>query len=277
MLVPTSVRSAPYTCSDTARSSPTLCTRWMSPGGNNPATIADVSDRRTGLDELIVGCELVAGLVLGAQVDADDAPREVVVDRSRLARQPDERHQGEAAVRRRVEQVLAIGLRVADQLVGSQQVRCPQSGLQGRRDGVDLVLARLGDVHRVVEVVDQRAEAGSDQAGPRECRVHECAPVVVVSSRATGWVAGSCPSAVRMASPRTASRSGRGCRRRSPGSTYARRCARRAGPAPRRRVRGRSCAASSPEGSARSRSDGQVHQRQSVRRQLVHRLAPTVI
>ena len=67
--------------------------------------VAGERDRRAGLDQVAVAGEAEAGLVLGALVDADDAPREVVVDRRRLPGQPDEGHQGEGAVRCDVQHV----------------------------------------------------------------------------------------------------------------------------------------------------------------------------
>ena len=67
--------------------------------------VAGERDRRAGLDEVAVAGEAVAGLVLGAFVDADDTPREVVMDGRGLTGQPDERHQGEGAVGCDVQQV----------------------------------------------------------------------------------------------------------------------------------------------------------------------------
>ena len=68
--------------------------RW-----HQPRHVTGERDRRAGHDQVAVGGEAVARLVLRALIDADDAPGQVVVDRGGLSREPDEGDQGEGAVR----------------------------------------------------------------------------------------------------------------------------------------------------------------------------------
>lgn len=63
-----------------------------------------------------------ARLVLGALMDAHDAPGHMVVDGGRLAGQPDQGHQGEGAVRRDVQDVGPVPRGVPDPVLREQQV-----------------------------------------------------------------------------------------------------------------------------------------------------------
>ena len=88
----------------------------------------------------------VADLGLHAAVDADDAPRDVVVDRRALPGQPDERDDREPAGRRDVQEVLAVGVRVAELVLRRQPAVDGEQALQALRDRVRIVDQALGIV-----------------------------------------------------------------------------------------------------------------------------------
>jgi hypothetical protein len=66
--------------------------------------------------------DFINGLVFFSPVHADDTPGDVIVNRRRLTRQPDERDDGEAAIRFDMQNVLAIFYLVGLELLGAEKV-----------------------------------------------------------------------------------------------------------------------------------------------------------
>ena len=110
----------------------------------------------------------VARLALAALVDADDAPRHVVMDRRALPGQPHERDDRQPPARRDVQKVLAIALLVGDAVLGGQPAVVREQRAEARADGVGVVEEAVG----VGDEVGQRVgrHAGSD-ARRRRCPV----------------------------------------------------------------------------------------------------------
>src|SRR3954452_24687700 len=128
-------------CSEIAVSSPMLCTRWMSPGGAKPLTLDD----------------------------PEHAPGHVIVDRRDLAGAPDEAHDRERAVRLDVQNVAAVAVRVAESLLGRQDGRTRQVGVELSRDERgDVAPVRVAgddDAHGVDELTQLRAAVDLEHAG----------------------------------------------------------------------------------------------------------------
>lgn len=69
---------------------------------------------------------VIDGLILLAAMDAHHAPGNVVVNRSRLIRQPNERCDGEAAIRLHMENVLPIAFACRRHLLRGKEVAGPE-------------------------------------------------------------------------------------------------------------------------------------------------------
>src|SRR5919202_916448 len=138
MLEPRRSMSPPYTWVEIAISPPAAGTAWVSPagGGRRPRWAPGC-----GLDEV------VAVLALDTAVDADDAPRDVVVDRGRLAGAPHERDDRQPSARRDVQQVLAVGVVPGGAVGGREPAVGGDQPAQVVGDGVRRVDARVGGAH----------------------------------------------------------------------------------------------------------------------------------
>jgi hypothetical protein len=103
------------------------------------------------------------GLFFHADVSADDAPRDVVVDARFLAGQPDQRDDGEAAVGFHVQDVLAVVVRVGFAVLGVQQCRIGEVAGEGFGDPCGdsgVVTAR---VHGGADGADETSGGGGEQ------------------------------------------------------------------------------------------------------------------
>lgn len=132
--------------------------------------------------------EAVARLALHAAQDADDAPRDVVVDRRLLARTPDERDHRHPPRRRHVQQVLAVAVDARTLVPGRSQ---PSS----RRSPPKPLGDRVG-------IVDQRLASATNSAKAGEELVEDAKAVMTSASQwtwrpspgQTGIRARRCPS-----------------------------------------------------------------------------------
>ena len=144
--------------------SPTAVTSWMSstdgtmtstwPGGASTLPTGSRQAHAVDLDGA------VARLALAALVDADDAPRDVVVDRRALAGQPHERDDREPAAWRDVQQVLGVVVGVAGAVLGGQPAVLGEQRAQARADGVGVVDESVGVRGEVGQGIGRHA--GSD-------------------------------------------------------------------------------------------------------------------
>ena len=116
-------------------STPTSSRRWFARGGRRPAAGAARSGRRAertasrALDRAVAGP--VELLVLASAVEADQAPREVVVDRRHRAAGHDQAEQAQRPVRGSVEQPLADP--AAHPAVGHVALKLRREASRGRR------------------------------------------------------------------------------------------------------------------------------------------------
>jgi len=105
----------------------------------------DVAGRRIDVAHLLQAALAVdlggaeARLALAPLVDADDAPRDVVVDRRALPGQPDQGDDREAAARRDVQQVLGVVVGARDAMLGREPAVVGEQRAEPRADGVGIV------------------------------------------------------------------------------------------------------------------------------------------
>ena len=118
--------------------------------------------------------EPVARLALEPAVDADDAPRDVVVDRRPLAGPPDERDDREAAAARDVQQVLAVAVGAGSLVLGREPAVLREQGAAAARRSRRVSIDSLG-------VPDELGEGGgASPKGPSRARTRS-----LVQPRAT--------------------------------------------------------------------------------------------
>ena len=124
----------------------------FSAGGISASTMARLGVDGGGELERAVD-EPVAVLALEPAVDADDAPRDVVVDRCHLAGSPHERDDREPAAGRHVQEVLPVAVHPGRLMPAGEPAVLRQQRLEPRRD-------RLGIVDRRLRVANEISESG---------------------------------------------------------------------------------------------------------------------
>ncbi len=105
----------------------------MSPGGTSATTVPAGLTLRPSDHEMRIGVaagHFINGLVFFSPVHADDAPGDMIVNRRRLAGQPNERHNGEAAIRLHVQNMLPVLYLVGFELLGGEEVLEMEIGLK---------------------------------------------------------------------------------------------------------------------------------------------------